>query len=124
MTEHDHGHETPQRDEVPDRPAPAQPAPAQPAPAATSRPRWRSRVVPVNLGLTAAGALLLLGGGVGGYFVGHASAHDGPDRARFLPGPHGPGFGGPGRFDGHGQLRPRGGPDVAPPQGGSGSQPN
>jgi hypothetical protein len=94
---------------------PAEPVQA-PAPAAvpeptggSPRPALRDRINRTQAGLVGAGALLLLGGGVGGYFVGHATGSD--DHGRDFPGVRGPdgfrdgrAFGGDG--DGRGQLVP------------------
>jgi hypothetical protein len=91
--------------------AAAPPAPSDGAPkAGTPQPRLRDRVNGARAGLAGAGALLLLGGGVGGYFIGHAT---GDDHGRDFPGVRGPdGFrgGGRGRFrhggDGRGGFSP------------------
>jgi hypothetical protein len=102
--------------DAPPHPPSTSPSASAPPPAdGTPGPRLRDRVNRTHAGLAGAGALLLLGGGVGGYFVGHATGSSDP--ARDVPGMRGPGFGGghQGDGDGRGRFQP-------PSVGGQGGQ--
>jgi hypothetical protein len=73
----------------------------EPAPSATGPVGWRRRLTAVRTKLTAAAAVLFLGGGAAGYAVGHTAADSGggstpPSQTTFDPDGdgHNPGFGG------------------------------
>lgn len=98
----------------------AQPAATEATPPSTpavTEPAGRLRMSRTQAGLAGAGALLLVGGGLGGFFIGHATAGDGHD-GRDFPGMGRQGFRDQADGDGRGQMPP-GGSGQVPGQNGT-----